>query len=1419
MSLLCRITLMGEFSVQQDQRHITRFRTQKAASLLAFLAYHAHRSHPREHLLELLWPQLDPFAGRSNLSFVLSSLRNQLEPPGVATGTVLVADRNSVRLNPTSITTDVTDFEAGLKAVAETSAETEQVQRLEAALALYRGPLLPGNYEDWIAPERQRLADRYVNAARQLIRALAQDGELPRALDQAQRAVTIDPLRESLHADLMRLYVAAGQVSRALQQYEALERLLKQELGAKPEAATRDLVSEIRSHQQQAQRQPGPYEEQDSPLPVPETETLLTVGIDRSPARGASVIPTPSPRRAEEPTAVPTGTVTLLLAQALHALDDHEKRSRSSTGPQVDAPTMPTADTHVGVQWGRESPTPGREPDANPLTLARVSALLRRELGRHRGHPFQRSRLGHAVAFQSVGEALSCAIAVQRNLSAACDPDEHHSGPGVCMALHTGDVEPGSEGFKGRVLEQTRRLLEAGHPGQILCSEASATLLRRDLQPGERLIDQGLFRLRDVPTPEHLFEVEYPGKLPLECPPLRAEAGYTAHLPLPLTRFFGREEILTHLHSLLLEPNTRLLTLTGTGGMGKTRLAVEAARRVVEAFDGAVWFVPLADVRADTGLLSALVEALGLPRASRIEPLEQVCERLSGQRSLLVLDNFEHLVEAEAARVSLLLERVPTLTCLVTSRQRLALGGEQELVVPPLPVPERGVGSRVWGVVQEPRSASEPQRQEPGPQSADPNTRHPTPNTLLTIPTVALFVDRAQAVKPDFQVTVGNAEALARLCEGLEGIPLAVELAASRAQVLTPAQMLSQLQDRFGLLVSRRRDVSARHRTLRSALDWSYHLLSPELQQFLCRLSVFRGGFSLEAVEGVCEEELALDYLAQLRECSLILAEDNGEQVRYGMLETLREYAREKLEESGHVKETLDRHLEYFLALAEEAEPRLTGSEQAMWLQRLETEHDNLRAVLMWCLKVEDADKEVRLSASFAEIGMRLTGALWRFWYVRGHYREGREWTRRALERKGAQAGTSARSKTLYGGGALARSQGDYAGALALFEESLALLRQQDNRRGIAALLNGMGVVACEQGDNARARDLWEESLIVCRELGERQMLASALTNLGIVTFEQGDYAASWSLHQESLTICTEFGDRRGIALARTNLGNVASRQCNYPEAQALYKESLSIYQELGERSGVGLALQNLGRVACDLREYVAAQAHYEASLSISKDLDDRHGVANTLNGLGEVASAQGEHAVARPLYEKSLSAFRQMEDRRGIATVLNNLGHLSALQNAFAVAQPLFEESLGVFREIQDRWGVAAVLHNLGDIAWAQGEYEAARPLYAESVAIRRALRERRVLAFSLEAVAKMLIAQAEVPKAVRLWGAACTLRESLSATLPAQEQTKIDRQLVQARLDMGEGAFAVTWEEGRALTWEQAVDYALEQARQFRR
>lgn len=714
-----------------------------------------------------------------------------------------------------------------------------------------------------------------------------------------------------------------------------------------------------------------------------------------------------------------------------------------------------------------------------------------------------------------------------------------------------------------------------------------------------------------------------------------------SRLPLQFTRFFGREEEIERIVEILASPDVRLLTLTGAGGTGKTRLCIESAGRYGESYTGPIWFVPLADLTDVTLIPQAVLLAMSVPLVGSREPLEQLALALGSRSTLLILDNFEQLIVGGSELLLGLLSRVATLRCMVTSRQTLGLAGETEFAVAPLPTPN---GSD-------------------------------TPERLSLFDSVRLFVDRAQQARPDFRISSRNAPAVAELCDRLEGIPLAIELAAARALVLSPSQMLAQLGNRFEFLVSRKRGIAERQRTLLATVDWSYRLLAPNVQSFFKQLFVFRGGWTFEAAEAVCEEPLALDMLAQLRECSLVTTVEIEGGFRFRMLETLREYAAEQMsaEERDLAR---NRHAEFYLAVAEEAEPRLKGPEQGVWLSYLETEHDNLRAALSFSSEFpvpssESANSELGTRSS--ELGLRLAGALSRFWVVRGHFTEGRERYLTALGAQGAAERTSGRAKALLGLGELTCKQGDYPGTQTIYEETLEIYRELGDNLGSATVLNNLGLVAYYLGDFASARSRYEESLAIFRELGDKLGVANSLGNLGIVAGNEGDYASARSLYEESLAIRRELEDKRGIANSLNDLGILAVDQGDYASARSLYEESLAARRELGDKQGIATSLNNLGNVAFHEGDYGSARSLNDESLAIYRELGDNRGIANSLNDLGILAVDQLDYASARSLLGESLAIYRELGDTYSIAWSLEGLASLAVSQEQTKRAAHLY--------------------------------------------------------------------------------------------------------------------------------------------------
>ena len=697
-----------------------------------------------------------------------------------------------------------------------------------------------------------------------------------------------------------------------------------------------------------------------------------------------------------------------------------------------------------------------------------------------------------------------------------------------------------------------------------------------------------------------------------------AQVVQPADLPSQLTSFIGREREVDEVKHRLLHRDVRLLTLTGPGGVGKTRLGLEVARQVLDQFADGVCFVALAPISDPVLVPSAIAQAFQIKQGARQSATEALKQHLRDRQLLLVLDNFERLLEA-GPTIALLLANCPRLKVLVTSQVVLRLQGEHNHEVPPLTLPPTG--------------------------------NRPSPEQLGHYEGIRLFMQQAQAANPRFTITTENAPAVIELCRRLDGLPLAIELASARAKVLTPEAMLARLDNRLGLLRSGARDLPDRQRTLRATLNWSYDLLSLAERLVFARLAVFVGGWILEAAEAVCDagdEAEVLQHMSALVDKSLVSQQAGIQhEPRFTMLETVREYALERLKESSELERWRRRHAIYFLKLAEEEERASQGPLQRVWLDRLETEHDNFRAALSWSLT----------SQGDTEMGLRLTGALSHFWYVREHHSEARTWLQRALERP--SEATAARAKVLVGAGRLAWFQGELKRGNTLLEDGLALYRELGDDAGAAFTLLVLGRIAVSQGDRKRGTTLVEESLASFRQQGNEWGIARAFIVLGDVALFEDKVDRATSKFQESLRISRDLEDAEGIALSLLYLGRAAHMRGDAARSETLLKESLVVFRQSGDSRGIAEVLLELGRVARVQGDSARALALSRESLVLSRKLDNKAYIAFCLTTLAGIIQATGDPARAGRLFgvaEVLLESSSAVLDPRGRLEYENDL-------------------------------------------------------------------------------------------------------------------------------------------------------------------
>ena len=686
----------------------------------------------------------------------------------------------------------------------------------------------------------------------------------------------------------------------------------------------------------------------------------------------------------------------------------------------------------------------------------------------------------------------------------------------------------------------------------------------------------------------------------------------TPQLPLLLNRFVGREAERDAILRRFTEENGRLMTLTGPGGVGKTRLALEAARELAEPFAQNIWFAPLADIRDADEIPAALLKAFRRKRAATGEPFEQAAAFLNARKAptLLILDNFEQLTPQGVAMVQALLSAVPRLTCLITSRRRLGIAGETSLVVPPLPAPE-------------------------GKQEL---------HELARNPSVQLFIDRARTPRPAFQLTEENAQEIAALCRRLEGLPLAIELTAMRASMLTPAQMLAELERRFALLTLHDLGRDARHQSLQATLQWSYDLLPPELQTLFARLSVFCGGWTLEAAQSVCQYGAALDGLDRLHTCSLLLLEEVSATMRWRMLQSVQEFAGEALSPTERAARRR-RHARYFLALARRAQRALKGAEQDKWLSRLEREQENLRAALTWALEND------------ASMALRFGNALARYWEMRGYLAEDRAYMTQAVTRSKASVSKKVRMRALLTIANMSWHKGDPALTKAYYEESFQLAQELEKPLDMNRALTGLGIIEMHEGRYEAARLRFEESLARYRAINNVEGMANLLHNLGSVNnlLNHNDLAAAYYL--ETLAVQDQQNDALLRARSLTGFGIVRCHQGRFAEAQDLFERGFEIIKKIGSTRGIANSLHCLGLALEGQGETKTAWARYAESLRLRFKVEDQLGVAESLEKYAQQAAANEQAVRAVRL----LGAAEAIRESVGLGTLHYDQGECEA--------------------------------------------------------------------------------------------------------------------------------------------------------------
>lgn len=1028
---------------------------------------------------------------------------------------------------------------------------------------------------------------------------------------------------------------------------------------------------------------------------------------------------------------------------------------RGVAGPAVETVTLLLADVEGSVRhWEADR-------DAAATAIARLDDLVTEAAGRHgASRPLEQGEGDSFVlAFPSPSEAVACALDLQ--LSLMKEPWPVGMPLHARMALHSGEVQVREDGrYTGHAFNRCSRLRALAHGGQVLCSRATHDLVVDALPQGASLKDLGEHRLRDLARPERVFQLTH-ADLPADFPSLRSLSAFPNNLPQQLTSFIGRESEASEIRERLGE--ARMITLTGAGGCGKTRLALHVAADALDRFPDGVCWVDLAPL-TDGALVAEAVAAALSVRELASQDLVDTLARAVGQRSILViLDNCEHLVDACAVLSSSLLRRCSGLAMLATSREPLGVVGETAYRVPSLPVP--GVDAVI--------------------------DRTPSDS-------VRLFIERARSVRPNLRIEETDAEAIAVICRRLDGIPLAIELAAARTRMLSPAQIADGLGDRFHLLTGGARTALPRQRTLEASVDWSYQLLATDERTLLARLSVFAGSFDLDAAEAVCSDERitrysVLDLLSSLVDRSLVNVEQEEPQVRYRLLETIRAYARQRLADTVEAADVRTRHLDHYVALAERLEPKLRSTRG---LARIDVELDNLRAAMDWGIGSGGHEKV-----------LRLIGAIWLYCWMRGRGSDLERRLQAALDIPGSD--TAARAKALTAGEALAFYAGDFPAACAMGEEAVELHLQNDDVAGAARSLIWVSWGWLWR-DTPRAREHFEKGITLARRSGERAVEANLIYGLGSQEAQTGTPDQGVRHIEEGLALARQVGDHMTAEHAMFFLGNALILTGRLAEARATIEEQLARARELQDAMFIHNGIVGLAWLALLRGDLESAAEHTEGLRRIVEASAHRVGIANVLWMEAWQLLLHNMPAEAAEVAKQGLAMVREMDYAWGTCLFLWLQGLAALVPGDTAKAMRHLEEGNRVARRVHATDWIGRTAIGLSRVALSQRDLARSESRAHDALAVLAPAQDRMGVTDALELIAAIAVELESAVESARLLGAAAAIRATTGAVRFPSEETAFQVTLAACRVALGNDGFAEAFAEGEGMSMEQAVAYA---------
>lgn len=1000
--------------------------------------------------------------------------------------------------------------------------------------------------------------------------------------------------------------------------------------------------------------------------------------------------------------------------------------------------------------------------------LARHDQIVGNSIDEHGGYrPIEQGEGDSFLAvFMRATDALACALDLQRRLRA--EPWPGSDPIKVRMAMHTGEAQlRGGIHYVGRAVNRCARLRDMTTGGQVVLSQSTYELAIDRLPEGASLRHLGSHRLRDLERPERVWQLIHPD-LPSEFPPLRSLDAMPNNLPLQLTSFIGRQSEIAKVKELL--ENVRLVTITGAGGCGKTRLALQIAADLMDEYPDGAWLVDLAPLSEPELVAQAVLSTLGVQEEQFIGVFESLIRGVGGRKMLIVLDNCEHLISSCASLAEAMLKRCPNLIFLATSREPLGVPGENPWRVPSLALPD------------------DEEELEP----------------LATFESVQLFADRASSSRPNFRLTDENAPSVAAICRRLEGIPLAIELAAARIRALTPQQICDGLNDRLRLLAGGARTTVPRHQTLQASVDWSYDLLSDPERLLFRRMSVFAGGFTLEAAEEICaggdlESYQVLDILFQLVDKSLVSMEEQDDVARYRLLGTIRQYGSEKLESSGEGPNVHEKHRDYFLRLAEEAAPHLTTRGQDEWLTRLQAERDNLRAALRW---------GEQKGASEAQL--RMVCALLFFWMIRGHGREGRRWLEGALG--GADdAPPIFRAEALWALGHILYGVFDIPRAVSRAQESLSLAQELGDKRAVARAQDLLGWIGTFVGGLPMAKPLFDEAVELARASGDEWTLAHALQGLGNMYLWNGDPAQARRYLEESIVVAERAGDRFSLRGASVWLGGAAMWQGEFRKGKALLEEAVAGAREAMDRNYLTTGLYFLGPTLLMLGDYDGARAAGEELLTIGREAGNPVIESGALFVLGAVSAAGGDATKACDLFSEALELMRPMGQPFFEALFLISLSTAEMAAGSIEAARRHMEEALQKARRVRIKWILGKCHWIEARLARVEGDPAKGEEPGRLALALQREIGDKMGIVDSLEALAAIKSLLGDPEQAVILYGAAQSIREEVGYGRFLPERPVFESDLEAIRSTLGSDRFEAAWSRGISMRTGEAVQYVL--------